>query len=341
MAKLPIKANVLYFGIALILAVLTTVLLGKFIQSKNSAVSTAQKDAIELTTVVVAKHALEAGHIIEGKDLTTVEWPTKHLPDADEYHTKLTELVDRVVQSPMVAHEPILNAKLAKTDSLGGLPVIIPPGKRAVTVGVSEIKGVAGFIHPGNWVDVLATFENGGNSQMNQTTHTVLQNVQVLAIAQDIHPPKEGGLIPTGDDDEFNVDIGEIDDDLDEDKDKEKEKPKKKKRRKSKKGELTSEYAKLVTSVTLALTPEEAQKIILADEAGNLRMILRNEEDRDVVAQGGTHISEILTGRKTTASQNTPQSSAAATPRTSAPRKSPSWNTVEFYDGTERSTLEF
>lgn len=315
MAGLPLKSNILYFGVALLLALLTTILLGKFIQSKNATVTQVQKESIELTDIVVAKHPLEAGHIIEAKDLKTVEWPTKHLPDSDEFHSETTKLAGRVVQSPMVAHEPILNAKLAKPNSQGGLPVLIPSGKRAITVGVSEIIGVAGFIHPGNWVDVLATFENGNDSSMNQTTHTVLQNVQVLAIAQDIHSKKKGGLLPNVNDDE------------------EDEEEQSSAHRFGNKP-LTSEYAKLVTSVTLALSPQQVEKVILADEAGSLRLSLRGEDDRAIAPNSGTHISEILTGRR----KPTPASSNRSTQPSSyiAPA-----NTVEFYDGTERSTLQF
>jgi pilus assembly protein CpaB len=79
-----------------------------------------------------------------------------------------------------VKNEPILPAKLASKEAGAGLPPIIPPGKRALSVRVNEVIGVAGYVLPGTRVDVVAT-ANPSTRAEDITTKVVLQNVEVLA----------------------------------------------------------------------------------------------------------------------------------------------------------------
>ena len=87
------------------------------------------------------------------------------------------ELVNRGLIADMVANEPIINAKLAPADSGAGLPPTIPAGMRAISVQVNEVVGVAGFVTPGNHVDVVATISRQDNSM----SRVVVSNVKVLA----------------------------------------------------------------------------------------------------------------------------------------------------------------
>ena len=80
---------------------------------------------------------------------------------------------------PVVKHELILPAKLASKEAGFGLPSIIPPGKRAVSVKVNEVIGVAGYVLPGTHVDVVAT-ANPSSRAEDITTKVVLSNVEVL-----------------------------------------------------------------------------------------------------------------------------------------------------------------
>ncbi len=77
-------------------------------------------------------------------------------------------------------HEPILPGKLASKEAGSGLPPIIPAGKRAMSVRVNEVIGVAGYVLPGTHVDVVAT-ASASNRTEDMTSKVVLSNVEVLA----------------------------------------------------------------------------------------------------------------------------------------------------------------
>src|SRR5437867_5419483 len=91
----------------------------------------------------------------------------------------------------LVPGEPILEGRLAPKDSGGGLASIIPKGKRAVSVRVNEIIGVAGFVLPRTRVDVLANVTPGGDKERS-TSKVILQNVEVLAAGQKIEQDEKG-----------------------------------------------------------------------------------------------------------------------------------------------------
>jgi len=80
----------------------------------------------------------------------------------------------------VVQYEPILPLKLASKEAGAGLPPVIPPGLRAVSVRVNEVIGVAGYVVPGTRVDVLTTI-NPGQQQTTMTSKVILTDVQVLA----------------------------------------------------------------------------------------------------------------------------------------------------------------
>ena len=89
-------------------------------------------------------------------------------------------IVDRGLIVAVVKHEAILPAKLASKEAGAGLPPMIPQGKRAVSVRVNEVIGVAGYVLPGTHVDVVATANPTSRSE-DITTKVVLSNVEVLA----------------------------------------------------------------------------------------------------------------------------------------------------------------
>jgi len=97
------------------------------------------------------------------------------------YHSTST-IIGRGVILPIQKGEFILPSKLAAENAGSGLPSLIPPGMRAVSVRVNEVVAVAGFVVPGTRVDVLLTGNPQGASE-SQTT-TVLENVLVIAAGQ-------------------------------------------------------------------------------------------------------------------------------------------------------------
>ena len=105
---------------------------------------------------------------------------------------KPDELIGRGLVMPVIQNEPILPMKLAVKEAGSGLPVMIPDGKRAVSVRVNEVIGVAGYVLPGTRVDVLAT-ASATDNKADTTTKVVLTNVQVLAAGTKMEQDGEQG----------------------------------------------------------------------------------------------------------------------------------------------------
>jgi len=130
--------------------------------------------------VLVATNDLQVGTKIEEKDIKYVHYPSGDLPSG-VFHRK-DRLLGRGVVVPISRGELILTNKLAAENAGYGLPSLIPPGMRAVSVRVNDTTGIAGFVLPGTRVDVLLTGNPEGGNQ--QETTTVLENVAVLAAGQ-------------------------------------------------------------------------------------------------------------------------------------------------------------
>jgi pilus assembly protein CpaB len=130
--------------------------------------------------VVVAADDLQVGVKIEDKDIRLVHFPSGDLP-AGCFHQK-TKLVGRGVVLPIAKGEFVLPNKLAGENAGSGLPSLIPPGMRALSVRVNDTTSVSGFVQPGTRVDVLLTGNPQGSNE--QQTTTVLENVAVIATGQ-------------------------------------------------------------------------------------------------------------------------------------------------------------
>jgi pilus assembly protein CpaB len=130
--------------------------------------------------VVVAAKDIPLGTPLTAPFLKVVEWPQANvLPGGFQ---DVTALEGRVVKTTLVQGEPIIEPKLAPRGASGGLAASIAEGRRAITVKVNEVVGVAGFALPGNFVDVLVNMKEG---QEKPVSKIVLEHILVLAIAQE------------------------------------------------------------------------------------------------------------------------------------------------------------
>ena len=132
-------------------------------------------------TAVVAKRDLPAGSIIRREDVKTVSWPGSAVPQG--FATEAGEVVGRGLITEVKENEPLLEWKLAQRDAGGGLSITIPEGMRAVSVGVDEVVGVAGFVLPGTRVDVLVTVVPSSD-RTQSITRIILTNIRTLAADQ-------------------------------------------------------------------------------------------------------------------------------------------------------------
>lgn len=144
----------------------------------------AQRGNIASTPVVVAAVDIELGSRISPQMLTTSEWPSESVPP--DAFKDIAQLQDRVLKAGVLRGEAIVDRKLAPPGTQGGLSAVIAEGKRAMTVRVNDVIGVAGFALPGNYVDVMVNAQKErGQGQSIPVSLTVLEHVLVLAVAQE------------------------------------------------------------------------------------------------------------------------------------------------------------
>jgi len=136
--------------------------------------------------VLVAKRALTAGTIITADALGFQPWPTELVKDAYfiEGEADMAKLLGTVVRYPITAGEPVTQGTLVAPGDRGFLAAALGPGMRAVTVPVSAMTGVGGFVFPGDRVDLVLTQEVEGEGTPLKAAETVLRNLRVLATDQ-------------------------------------------------------------------------------------------------------------------------------------------------------------
>jgi len=198
--------------------------------------------------VVVTTTSIDAGSPIQPSMLVMANWPKNGVPAGA--FTDVKKPVGRVSNTPLYPGEPVLEVKLAPEGTSGGLSAAISPNKRAISLQVNEIVGVAGYIRPGSLVDVMVNSREGNFKPVSKI---ILEKILVLAAAQ-------------------------------EDK-RDQTKP------------------KVVGTVTLEVTPEQAEKIDLARNIGTLSLVLRNPLDASASATTGAYREDVFRGGQVQANE--------------------------------------
>lgn len=150
--------------------------------------------------VLVATRTLPVGTIIDASAFRYQPWPKDMV---DEGHIRKggespQSLAGTVVRYAIPAGQPVTRSALVKPGDRGFLAAALGPGMRAVTVPISATTGVAGFIFPGDRVDLVLTQEvaGGGDGQPLKTSETIIRNLRVLAVDQTMDKtPKEGETV--------------------------------------------------------------------------------------------------------------------------------------------------
>ncbi|HYJ81813.1 MAG TPA: Flp pilus assembly protein CpaB [Allosphingosinicella sp.] len=195
---MDVKKLMLLIG-ALIVAAVTAVT-AKNMFSGAGAPSAAAKPAIPAgPEVLVATRSLPVGTIIDAEAFRFQRWPEGLVQPA--YYIKgkpgvrPADLVGTVVRNEITAGQPFTQGSLIKPGERGFLAAALGPGMRAVTVAVSATSGVAGFVFPGDRVDIVLTQEvaGGGDGTPLKVSETVMRNVRVLATDQRMDAKGEDG----------------------------------------------------------------------------------------------------------------------------------------------------
>jgi pilus assembly protein CpaB len=168
------------------------VMLGMALLAGVAAVGFASRWLLQTSSSAVTPVAVAAGDVSLGEPLAPnlvriVNWPTGSIPPGTFKEAKALE--GRVVRTSLERGEPVTESKLAPIGTKGGLSAVIGEGKRAITVRVNDVVGVAGFALPGNYVDVIVnTQEPGskGNDSQQSISKIVLEKILVLAVAQQV-----------------------------------------------------------------------------------------------------------------------------------------------------------
>lgn len=173
---------IIMLALALVMGGLTVFLVNTYLQ-REVAEGPRVKE-IRTVQVVVAAADLKVGTKLEPIMLNVVDWPLASVPEAT-FGAVTAVLGEKppVVLQEIRKGEPVLPYKLSPHGARGGLPSRIPEDMRGITVPVTEVTGVAGFVMPGDFVDVLHTSAIGRNDDL-PVTRVLLQNVQVIGIDQ-------------------------------------------------------------------------------------------------------------------------------------------------------------
>lgn len=210
--------------------------------------SVAEVDDVKVSPVVVARVPLGFGNRISPENVRVVEWPTESVPQGtfasiDALLGTGAQRTERVVLRSIEAGEPILSSKISGSGGRASLSAIIEENMRAMTIRVNDVNGVAGFVLPGDRVDVLLTRKERDKSPV---TAILLQNVKVLGVDQIANENKDKPVV--------------------------------------------------ARTVTVEVTPEQAQKLTLASSVGSLSLALRNQVNVAAAKVGVVTLSDLRVG---------------------------------------------
>lgn len=264
------------FLIAVVLGGLTSYLMWRYVDEVGRAAK-----PVETAPVVVAAAAIPARTLITAEMVRVQQIPVEARHPAAA--RAANDVVGKVSRSDLTAGEPVLNTRLFLDREESGLAFLVPPDKRAVSVGFTEVIGSGGLIQPSDRVDVIGVFEVKAGDQIsgtverrdNESTYVstmVLQNVEVLAVAQRIEgqdtrnaaqrTAQESGLFGRG----GNTQAPRVE----------------------------AQPAPQAKTATLSVTPAEALRLVLAEERGKIRLALRPANDTATAELQGLPIGAIV-----------------------------------------------
>jgi pilus assembly protein CpaB len=173
--------------------------------------------------VVAAAMDIPFGTTVENRHVTVIQMLKDSAPSG--VFSAVTEVEGKVARASIMKGEILLAARLTEEGAGSTLAAVVSPNMRAVSVRVDDVVGVAGFLLPGNFVDVVSAYQKESETY----SETVIQNVRVLAVDQTASSDKNEPVI--------------------------------------------------VRAVTLEVTPEDAERLVLAKQRGAIQLALRNPLD--------------------------------------------------------------
>ena len=195
---MDVKKIVLLVG-ALLIAGVTAVMAKNMFSGASAPQAQAGPVVPAGPEVLVATRTLPVGTIIDAEAFRYQPWPQGLVQDAyyirGEGGADPQSLMGTVVRSEITAGQPLTQGAIVRPGERGFLAAALGPGMRAVTVAVSATSGVAGFVFPGDRVDLVLTqeVEGGGDGAPLRVSETIIRNIRVLAVDQRLNARDEAG----------------------------------------------------------------------------------------------------------------------------------------------------
>src|SRR5579864_5692763 len=195
---MDVKKLALLVG-ALVIAVVTAVMAKNMFAGAGAQQASAASVVPVGPKVLVAKKALPVGTIIDADSFTLQPWPKELMQSAyyveGQPDGEPKKLLGTVVRYAITAGQPVTRGSLVGPQDRGFLAAALGPGMRAVTVPVNVSTGVAGFVFPGDHVDMVLTqsVQGGGDGPPLKVSETIIRNLRVLATDQRITDKDEDG----------------------------------------------------------------------------------------------------------------------------------------------------
>ena len=176
------RRPIIFLFIAGVAAALAAIVVYSALKKKDAQI---QQATVKSVPVAVAARDLPLGSKLDPGAIKLVRWPRDNVPEGAASDPR--PFLGAIVKDSIVADEPIVATKLFTGEKTSGvMPLLIPEGMRAMSVPVDEVADIAGFVQPHMRVDVLAAISSAGNNTQNSRAKVVLEDVEVLAIAQTI-----------------------------------------------------------------------------------------------------------------------------------------------------------
>ena len=191
------NTRVIFLGVALGSAALAAFLAKGFLTPPETTTEVVEINKVEMSEILVVKQEVHQGEKISRAAIGWQNWPQDSVRKGMIVKATDSEAREKYIGAhariPLYEGDPVNTKKLVITGSSGFMAAILPKGRRAVSVRISEATGAGGFILPNDRVDVLVTrkrtFEGSGSTTV---TELVLSNVKVLAVNQSLGQTKEG-----------------------------------------------------------------------------------------------------------------------------------------------------
>ena len=233
--------------ITIILTIVTSLLIYVYI----TKATTKTESAVEYADVLVAANTLPPKHIITEIDIKLVKMDKNKVNI--KALTNRADIVGKRIKESILADEQIVSERLMD-EKKSALSFSMPEGMRALSINISEQSFVSYLVRPGDYVDIIASFELESIEEANtitifpRITKTVIQNLQVLALSQ-------------------NTVVNE---------------------------EKISDVPK---TVTLAVTPQDAEKLVYASEYATLTLVLRHADDHEIIKTDGVNRKDVASSK--------------------------------------------